>query len=116
MAVLELQNVAYSYNGKQKVLNDVNYKFERGKLYAIVGKSGAGKTTLLSLLSGLTTTKDGKILYNEKNVVGIDKYEFRSKNVGVVFQSFNLLPHLTGVENIILSMDVSKKKFTPRPG
>ena len=51
---LELQNVGYSYNGKELVLRHVNYRFEGGRIYAITGRSGAGKTTLLSLLSQLT--------------------------------------------------------------
>ncbi len=112
MSVLKLENVEYSYdNGKTKVLENINYEFEKGKVYAVVGKSGAGKTTLLSLLSGLTVPTKGKILFEQKDVSKIDRYRYRSRFVGVVFQSYNLLPHLTAMENVVLSMDVSGKKI-----
>lgn len=111
MNVLKLENVEYSYNGKTKVLENINYMFEKGKVYAVVGKSGAGKTTLLSLLSGLTVPTKGKILFDEKDISKIDRYRYRSRFVGVVFQSYNLLPHLTAIENVVLSMDVSGKKI-----
>lgn len=113
MSILKLDNISYSYDGRKNfVLKDINYEFEKGKIYAIVGKSGAGKTTLLSLLSGLTSPKGGKILYEGKDIKSVDKYKFRSRYVGVVFQGFNLLPNLTALENVILSMDVSSKKHS----
>lgn len=107
---LQLENIGYTYNGKDRVLNDVNYTFENEKIYAIVGKSGAGKTTLLSLLSQLTKPTAGKIIYNGEDISDIDPYEFRSKIVGVIFQSFNLLPNLTAAENVELSMDIAGVK------
>lgn len=112
MSILKLENLTYQYEGsKKKVLNNVNLEFEKGKIYAIIGKSGAGKTTLLSLLSGLTNPTDGKIIYNNNDISKIDKYKFRSKIVGVVFQGYNLLPQLTALENVILSLDVSGSKI-----
>jgi len=111
MSILKLENLSYSYDsGKTNVLENINFEFESGKLYGIVGKSGAGKTTLLSLLSGLATATTGKILFDDKDVSKIDRYKYRSKYVGVVFQNFNLLPHLTALENVELSMDVAGKK------
>ena len=109
MSVLSLQNISFSY-GKTPVLKDISYEFEKGKMYCIIGKSGAGKTTLLSLLSGLASPNEGKIYYNEKDVSKIDKYTFRSKYIGVVFQSFNLITKYTALENVILSMDVAGYK------
>lgn len=109
MSVLSLQNISFSYN-RTPVLQNVSYDFEMGKMYCIVGKSGAGKTTLLSLLSGLAAPKKGEILYNGKNVAKIDKYVFRSRYIGVVFQSFNLITQYTALENVILSMDVAGYK------
>jgi putative ABC transport system ATP-binding protein len=111
MSVLELKSVGYGYNKKTKVLENINYQFEMGKVYSIVGKSGAGKTTLLSLLSGLTIPTEGELDYNRNNVASINRYDYRSQKVGVIFQSFNLLPHLTVIENILLSIDASGKKF-----
>ncbi len=110
MSILKLENLGYSYDRqKTMVLEGLNYEFEKGTVYAIVGKSGAGKTTLLSLLSGLTTATTGKILFEDKDLSKIDRYRFRSRDVGVVFQSFNLLPHMTALENVVLSMDISGK-------
>ena len=112
MSILSLKNVSYRYEGtKVNVLNNVNYEFERGTIYAIIGKSGAGKTTLLSILSSLAAPTSGEILLDGKDIKNIDKYDFRSSLVGVVFQNFNLLTHLTALENVVLSMEISKKKI-----
>ena len=106
MSVLSLQNICFSY-GRTQVLKDLSYEFEKGKMYCIVGKSGAGKTTLLSLLSGLASPVSGTILYDGRDVAKIDKYTFRSKYIGVVFQSFNLITKFTAAENVMLSMDIA---------
>lgn len=112
MSILTLDNISYHYDrSKTKVLDNLNMEFEAGKIYTIVGKSGAGKTTLLSVLSSLAKPTGGKIFLNEKDITKIDRYKFRSKYVGVIFQSFNLLTHLTALENVVLSMDISGKKF-----
>ena len=110
MSVLSLQNISFSY-GKTPVLKDISYEFEKGKMYCIIGKSGAGKTTLLSLLSGLAAPNAGEIIFDGKNVAKIDKYTFRSRYIGVVFQSFNLITKYTALENVVLSMDVSGAKI-----
>ena len=109
MSILSLKNICFSYD-RTPVLQDISYDFEKGKMYCIVGKSGAGKTTLLSLLSGLAKPTDGEIFYEDKNVAKIDKYTFRSKYIGVVFQSFNLITKFTALENVVLSMDVANYK------
>lgn len=110
MSVLSLQNISFSY-GRTPVLKDISYEFEKGKMYCIIGKSGAGKTTLLSLLSGLAAPNSGEIIYDGKSIAKIDKYTFRSKFIGVVFQSFNLITKYTALENVVLSMDVSGAKI-----
>ena len=109
MAILSLDNICFSY-GKTPVLKDISYDFEKGKMYCIVGKSGAGKTTLLSLLSGLASPDSGKILYNGEDIAKTDKYTFRSKYIGVIFQSFNLITKFTAAENVVLSMDIAGVK------
>ncbi|MEF9935589.1 MAG: ABC transporter ATP-binding protein [Clostridium sp.] len=112
MSILKLEDIAYSYDkGRNMVLKDISFDFEKGKIYTIVGKSGAGKTTLLSLLAGLTSPSQGKIIYQDSDLESINKYEYRSKYVGVIFQGFNLLPQLTAAENVELSMDISRKKY-----
>ena len=110
MSLLSLQNISFSYD-KTPVLRDISYDFEKGKMYCIIGKSGAGKTTLLSLLSGLATPTAGEIIYDGKSIAKIDKYTFRSRYIGVVFQSFNLITKYTALENVVLSMDVSGVKI-----
>lgn len=111
--ILSLKDVKYRYRDAEKddyVLKNINYDFEKGKIYAIKGKSGSGKTTLLSLISGLEKKYEGKITYKDKNLAKMNLDDYRSRDVGIVFQSYNLLPHLTALENIILSMDISKVK------
>ncbi|MDR1892996.1 MAG: ABC transporter ATP-binding protein [Oscillospiraceae bacterium] len=114
MSILKLENVSYMYDNRTRVLDNLNFEFEKGKVYAIVGRSGAGKTTLLSLLSGLTSPTGGKILFDGNDVKKIDRYQYRSRWVGVVFQQFNLLPHLNAVENVELSMRASGKKIADK--
>lgn len=110
--ILELKDLCFSYEkGGKAVLENLNMQFSKGKTYAVVGKSGAGKTTLLSLLSGLAKPTSGEILFNGKSISKLNKYDFRSKSVGVVFQNFNLLVYLNAIENVMLSMDVSGKKI-----
>ena len=110
MSLLSLQSISFSYD-KTPVLKDISYEFEKGKMYCIIGKSGAGKTTLLSLLSGLAKPTSGDIVYDGKSIANIDKYTFRSRYIGVVFQSFNLITKYTALENVVLSMDVSGVKI-----
>jgi putative ABC transport system ATP-binding protein len=111
MSLLELQRVGYSYDGQVPVLENINWSFEPGRFYGIVGRSGAGKTTLLSLLAGLATPTSGQIVYDGRDLAAIDRYRYRSHDVGVIFQSFNLLPHLTAAENVELSLRASGQQF-----
>lgn len=106
MSVLALDKVCFSY-GRKAVLKDITYEFEKGKMYCIIGKSGAGKTTLLSVLSGLAKPTSGSIYYEGKDIKNMDQYKFRSKYVGVIFQSYNLITKFTALENVMLSMDIA---------
>ncbi len=111
--ILSLENVSYRYSDAPKgvyVFKDLSYKFEEGKMYAIKGKSGSGKTTLLSLISGLEKKYEGKIFYEDRDLSKINLDKYRNSDIGIVFQSYNLLPHLTASENIILSMDINGLK------
>ena len=112
-SILKLENVSYRYQDAKEdefVLKNINFEFEQGKIYAFKGKSGSGKTTLLSLISGLEKWNKGTILYEGKDLSKMDLDRYRSKEIGIVFQSYNLLPHLTAEENIILSMDINHTK------
>ncbi|HBA03084.1 MAG TPA: ABC transporter, partial [Clostridium sp.] len=106
-----LKDLCYSYNKQHEIISNMNYEFKDSMVYSIVGKSGAGKTTLLSLLSGLAKPTRGSILFDGKDISKIDSFKYRSNLVGVIFQSFNLLLHLTAIENVILSIDISNKKI-----
>ena len=111
MAILKLDNVCYRYKdalNDDYVFKNISYEFELNKTYAIKGKSGSGKTTLLSLISGLEKCAEGNIYYEDNNLKDMNLDKYRSTNIGIVFQSFNLLPHLTALENVILSMDINK--------
>lgn len=111
MNLLTLKNVTYKYEGTKKdALKEVSANFEPGKVYTIVGRSGSGKSTLLSLMSGLDVCTTGEILYGDNNLKKVDRDEYRAKNIGVIFQSFNLLTNATAVENIVLSMNISGSK------
>lgn len=112
--ILKISKLSYRYSDAKDnefVLKDINYSFEAGKVYAIKGKSGSGKTTLLSLISGLESNYQGSIKLLNKELKDIDLDYYRSKDIGIVFQSYNLLPHLTASENIILSMNISNLKI-----
>ena len=111
--ILKVNDVSYRYSDAAKdeyVLKNINLSFELGKSYAIRGKSGSGKTTLLSLISGLEKKYEGEILYDGKSLKKMDLDKYRNRDIGIVFQSYNLLPQFTAEENIILSMDISNIK------
>lgn len=108
MAILALDHVDYQYEGVKKlVLKQVSITFEEGKLYVVMGKSGAGKSTFLSLISGLDIPTNGDILYQGNDISQLDRDQYRAKQIGVVFQGYNLLTNATALENIVLSMNIS---------
>ena len=113
MAILELKHLSYDYitkAGKVHALKNATASFETGKVYAIVGRSGSGKSTLMSLMAGLDVPKDGDILYHGENLRDIDRDKFRREHIGMIFQSYYLLPQLTAVENVELSLELAKYK------
>jgi len=110
--MLKMNKVVFKYEkSSKKVLNNVSVDFEQGKLYVIMGKSGAGKSTLLALLSGLDVCSGGEILYQGKSLSEMNRDTYRAKNIGVVFQSYNLLTNATAIDNVVLSMDISGKSM-----
>lgn len=116
-ALLSIKHASYQYSDAEEgeyALRDVSFNFRKGKVYAIRGRSGTGKTTLLSLISGLERCTEGDIIFNGKNLRDINLDYYRSHDIGIVFQSYNLLPFMTASENIILSMDASGSKVTDK--
>lgn len=109
MSVLSLNRIFYKYDGaKKNVLQGVSAEFEAGKVYTIIGKSGSGKSTMLSLIAGLDTCKNGTIMYGGADLKSIDRDEYRARSIGVIFQAYNLITNATAVENIVLSMNISR--------
>lgn len=113
-SILKVEKLSFTYDKKKFVLKDINMEFTSGVLYGIFGKSGAGKSTLLSLLAGLETSTYGNIYYKDQplNRMNLDKY--RCNEIGIIFQAYNLLPQLSAIENVILSMDISNLKVNDR--
>ena len=116
MSVLELQEVAYSYDKKKKVLKGIDVQMETGKMYAILGPSGCGKTTLLSLLGGLDSPTNGKILFNGTDIEQTGLGRHRKKHVSFIFQSYNLIDYMTPQENVRLTAKKPALPFLERLG
>ncbi|MEG0409183.1 MAG: ATP-binding cassette domain-containing protein [Bacilli bacterium] len=109
--MLTIKNLSYSYTDggyKRTIFEDVNYTFSNGKIYMIMGYSGSGKTTLLSLLSGLEKSNQGEVLYNNKNINEIGLSEFRRHKVAIVFQQYNLISYLNGIQNVLLDIPIQE--------
>lgn len=98
--MLELKNISKRF-GEKQIISDLNLKVPEKQILAIVGPSGGGKTTLLRMLAGLETIDSGDIIYNGEELP-LDELEKRNL-LGFVFQDFQLFPHLTVLENLILS-------------
>ncbi|MDU1321889.1 MAG: ABC transporter ATP-binding protein [Clostridium botulinum] len=116
-AVLEFKNVNYSYKdgGKELVILDsVDFNFEGGKFYTILGASGSGKTTALSLASALDSPKSGEILYEGKDIKKIGLTNYRNQYIGIVFQAYNLINYMTGIQNIITAMEITKNEISDK--
>ena len=113
--LFELKNISYSYidgSKKRVILNDLSYAFERGKFYTILGPSGSGKTTLLALASALDVPETGDIFFDGKNIKKIGYTKFRRNCMAIIFQKYNLVDYLNGVENVESSMMIVDKKIS----
>lgn len=114
MTILEAKELNYFYQdgGKRRmILQDTSVKFEKGQFYTILGESGSGKTTFLSLISALDTPTSGEILYNGENIEQIGYERFRRDDVSIIFQNYNLVPYLTGLENVLVAMSITDNEM-----
>lgn len=109
---LQLQDINKNFwqaDTEIRVLKNLSQKIENSEVVAILGQSGSGKSTLLSLLAGLDRPTTGKILIGGKEVSNFSEEEmtaFRGRKIGIVFQQFHLLPHLTALENVRLPLEI----------
>ena len=110
--IIEFKNVIKEYRSGDHVLkamDDVKFTINEGEFVVILGPSGAGKSTLLNLLGGLDSVTSGQIIVNGENVESFNDNqltEYRAKNVGFIFQFYNLIPNLTALENVELMKDI----------
>jgi putative ABC transport system ATP-binding protein len=108
---LQTEKLGYWYQTEAEALfREVDLTFESGKMYAILGSSGSGKTTFLSLITGLDTPKEGKVVYNDTPLNKIGLREYRRKDVSIVFQAYNLLPYMSALDNVITAMAITKSQ------
>ncbi|MBR6873771.1 MAG: ABC transporter ATP-binding protein [Ruminococcus sp.] len=114
--MIKTENLTRTYGkgeGKVTALDGVSLTINDGEMVAIIGKSGSGKSTLLNLIGGLDKPTEGRIFYNDKEIGSMkdsELSEFRLKNVGFVFQFFDLIPELTAEENVLLPSRLAKNK------
>ena len=111
--MLELRNISKSYktgNFKQIALKDINLKFRKSEFVCILGQSGSGKTTLLNILSGLDRYDKGDLIINNKSTrefKSADWDAYRNNCIGFIFQSYNLIHHISVLDNVELGLTLS---------
>lgn len=116
MELLEVNHLCKTYgSGETAVhaLKDVRFSVPKGEYVAVVGESGSGKSTLLNLIGGLDTPTSGKVLIDGKDVFAMKDREltiFRRRNIGFIFQAFNLIPELTVEQNILFPVLLDYQK------
>ena len=116
MELLEVNHLCKTYgSGETAVhaLKDVSFSVPKGEYVAVVGESGSGKSTLLNLIGGLDTPTSGKVLIDGKDVFAMKDREltiFRRRNIGFIFQAFNLIPELTVEQNILFPVLLDYQK------
>ncbi len=114
MSILEVKKLNYYYQDGDRrrfILRETSVSFEQGKFYTILGQSGSGKTTFLSLISALDEPKEGLVLFNGTDLKKIGYENYRRNDIGIIFQSYNLVPYLTAVENVLVPMAITENEL-----
>ena len=120
IAVTNLSKIFKSQGGDVAAVKDVSFTVNDGEFASIIGRSGSGKSTLLSLLGALDSPSDGSIVVGEKDITKLHDralIDYRCRSIGFVFQSYNLIPNLSALENVMLPMEfagVPKKEQRSR--
>jgi len=116
MGILKVQNLTKKYGKKDTevvALDNVSFSVEKGEFIAIVGASGSGKSTLLHLMGGVDKPTSGKVFINDKDIYQLSKDDlaiFRRREIGIIYQFYNLIPILNVKENILLPCNLDGKK------
>ncbi len=111
MALISLANTSLSLSGRAgtvNILHDIDLTVQAGETVGIVGPSGSGKTSLLMVMAGLEKASQGQVLFMEHNLSSLDEdrlAQLRGRHIGIVFQSFNLVPTMTALENVALPLE-----------
>ena len=116
MNLLEVKNISKTYGTGEtavEALNDVSFSVEKGEFLAIVGESGSGKSTLLNMIGALDSPTAGKVIIDGKDIMAMKDNAatiFRRRNIGFIFQAFNLIPELTVEQNIVFPLLLDYQK------
>lgn len=119
MDFIRFENVEKVYGTGEtavRALHDATFTIGKGEICVIVGPSGAGKTTLLNILGGMDTLTSGKVFLGDREVSSFNRHqlaEYRRKDIGFVFQFYNLIPNLTALENVELASQIVKEPLPP---
>ena len=114
MSILKTKDLYFTYpdgDSRRVILNQLNTSFEKGKFYTILGSSGCGKTTFLSVIGALDKPESGEVLYDGKNIEEIGLERYRRNHVGMVFQNYNLIPYMNGLQNVMVALGITENKI-----
>ena len=115
-ALLKVQNVYLSYtsgSNQVKVLQGINLDVNSSESISVMGESGSGKTSLIMLISGLERVSSGSIIFQDRDITKLSEdelAELRRKHIGIVFQSYYLIPNYSALENVCLTLEINKEK------
>lgn len=120
MKIIKVKNLKKVYGkGEAKVVavNDVSFEVEEGEFIAIIGPSGSGKSTILHIIAGLERPTEGTVYFYNKNIYDMNKRELtilRREKIGIIYQFYNLIPTLNVEENILLPVELDRKKVNKK--
>lgn len=117
LVVKNLTKTFESNNGKVHALNNVSFSIKTGGFASIIGKSGSGKSTLLSMIGALDTPTSGNVELDDVDITQLSAHQqttYRAKQIGFIFQQYNLVPNLSAIENVILALEFGGHKVSTR--